>query len=61
MTTSVVITPATGIDPFKDAVIEKFKRDNGLAYTKEEIIITCGGKHALFNLFEALFQEGTRS
>lgn len=51
-------TPATGIDPLKDAVIEKFKRDNGLTYTKEEIIITCGGKHALFNLFEALFQEG---
>lgn len=51
-------TPAAGIDPLKDAVIEKFKRDNGLTYKRDEIIISCGGKHALFNLFEAIFQEG---
>ncbi|HOV89196.1 MAG TPA: pyridoxal phosphate-dependent aminotransferase [Syntrophorhabdaceae bacterium] len=51
-------TPASGIDPLKDAVIEKFKRDNGIYYKRDEIIISCGGKHALFNLFEALFQEG---
>jgi len=51
-------TPASGIDPLKDAIIEKFKRDNNLSYTREEIIISCGGKHALFNLFEAIFQEG---
>jgi len=50
-------TPASGIDELKDAVIEKFKRDNNLTYKREEIIISCGGKHALFNLFEALFQE----
>lgn len=51
-------TPAAGIDPLKDAVIEKFKRDNGLTYQRDEVIISCGGKHALFNLFEAIFQEG---
>lgn len=51
-------TPASGIDELKDAVIEKFKRDNNLTYKREEVIISCGGKHALFNLFEALFQEG---
>jgi len=39
-------------------VIEKFKRDNNLTYKREEVIISCGGKHALFNLFQALFQEG---
>ncbi|HOP85208.1 MAG TPA: pyridoxal phosphate-dependent aminotransferase [Syntrophorhabdaceae bacterium] len=50
-------TPASGMDELKDAVIEKFKRDNNLTYKREEIIISCGGKHALFNLFEALFQE----
>jgi aspartate aminotransferase len=51
-------TPVPGIDPLKDAVIDKFKRDNGLTYKREEIIISCGGKHALYNLFQALFQEG---
>jgi len=51
-------TPAAGIDPLKDAVIEKFKRDNGLAYKRDEVIISCGGKHSLYNLFQAIFQEG---
>jgi aspartate aminotransferase len=51
-------TPASGIDSLKDAVIEKFKRDNNLSFKREEVIISCGGKHALFNLFEAIFQEG---
>ncbi|MCX8021776.1 MAG: pyridoxal phosphate-dependent aminotransferase [Syntrophorhabdaceae bacterium] len=51
-------TPVGGIDPLKDAVIEKFKRDNGLEYKRDEILISCGGKHALYNLFQAIFQEG---
>ncbi|HVN97167.1 MAG TPA: pyridoxal phosphate-dependent aminotransferase [Syntrophorhabdaceae bacterium] len=51
-------TPAAGIDPLKDAVIGKFKRDNDLSYSRDEIIISCGGKHSLYNLFQALFQPG---
>jgi len=51
-------TPATGTEELKDAVIEKFKRDNGITFSREEIIITCGGKHALFNLFQAIIDEG---
>ncbi|MBA4390855.1 MAG: aspartate aminotransferase [Syntrophus sp. (in: bacteria)] len=51
-------TPVAGIDPLKDAVIEKFKRDNDLEYKREEVIISCGGKHSLYNLFQAIFQEG---
>ncbi len=51
-------TPVAGIDPLKDAVIDKFNRDNGLSYKREEVIISCGGKHSLYNLFQVLFQEG---
>ncbi len=51
-------TPAAGLDELKDAVIAKFKRDNDLEYAREEVIVTCGGKHALYNLFQAVFQEG---
>ncbi len=51
-------TPVAGIDPLKDAIIEKFKRDNGLTYKREEILVSCGGKHSLYNLFQVLFQEG---
>ena len=51
-------TPATGIEELKDAVIEKFKKEKGLSYSRDEVIITCGGKHALFNLFQAILEEG---
>src|SRR5690554_6242938 len=36
--------PASGINELKDAVIEKFKRDNGLTYKRDQIIISTGGK-----------------
>ena len=51
-------TPVAGIEPLKDAIIEKFKQDNGLTFKREEVIVSCGGKHGLYNLFQALFQEG---
>jgi len=51
-------TPAAGSEELKDAVIGKFKRDNDLEYGRDEVIVTCGGKHALYSLFQAIFQEG---
>jgi aspartate aminotransferase len=51
-------TPAAGTDQLKDAIIAKFKRDNDLEYKRDEVIVTCGGKHALYNLFQAIFQHG---
>jgi len=51
-------TPVGGIDDLKDAIIYKFKRDNGLSYKRSEIIVSCGGKHSFYNLAQALFDEG---
>jgi aspartate aminotransferase len=51
-------TAATGADDLKDAIIGKFKKDNDLEYKRDEIIVTCGGKFALYSLFQAIFQEG---
>ncbi len=51
-------TAAGGTDELKDAVREKFRRDNGLEYERDEILVSCGGKHSLFNLCQALFEEG---
>ena len=51
-------TAASGIDELKDAVIAKFKQDKDIEYKRDEIIVTCGGKHALYNLFQAVFQTG---
>jgi len=51
-------TPVGGIPELKEAIVQKFKRDNSLAYKHEEIIVGCGGKHALYNLFQVLFEKG---
>lgn len=51
-------TPVGGIPELKEAIIQKFQRDNNLSYKPEEIIVSCGGKHALYNLFQVLFQRG---
>lgn len=51
-------TPVAGIDELKDAIIEKFKRDNALTYERSEIIVSCGAKHSLYNIAQALFSPG---
>jgi aspartate aminotransferase len=51
-------TPAGGTDELKEAVIEKFRKDNGLSYEKSQILISCGAKHSLYNIAEALFDPG---
>jgi aspartate aminotransferase len=51
-------TPAGGTDELKEAVIEKFKKDNGLDYEKSQVLISCGAKHSLYNIAEALFDPG---
>lgn len=51
-------TPVGGIDKLKDAIIEKFIRDNNVHYSREEIIVSCGAKHTLYNIAQALFGPG---
>jgi len=51
-------TPVGGIDPLKDAIIGKLSNDNGLDYTREEVIVSCGAKHSLYNIAQALFGAG---
>ena len=51
-------TAVGGIDDLKDAIVQKLKKDNGLIYSREEIIVSCGGKHSLYNIAQALFEEG---
>jgi aspartate aminotransferase len=51
-------TAVGGIPELKDAIIEKFEGDNGLKYEREEILVSCGGKHVLYNLAQALLNPG---
>ncbi len=51
-------TPASGMPELKKAVAGKFKRDNGLDYKPEEVIINCGAKHSVFLAVVALVDAG---
>jgi aspartate aminotransferase len=51
-------TPVGGTDELKDAIINKLKRDNSLDYKRSQIVVSCGAKHSLYNLAQALFEQG---
>ena len=51
-------TAVDGTPELKRAVIDKFKRDNGLDYAPEQILISCGGKQSFFNLAQAVLDPG---
>jgi len=51
-------TAVDGIASLKQAIIDKFKKDNGLDYTPEQILVSCGGKQSFYNLAQALLNPG---
>lgn len=51
-------TAVGGINELKDAIIAKLKRDNGLTYSRDEILVSNGGKHSLYNIAQAFFDVG---
>ncbi len=51
-------TPVGGFDDIKDAVIAKFKRDNGISYDRAQILVSAGAKLCSYNLAQACFQAG---
>ncbi len=51
-------TPSGGIPELKQAVCDKLKKDNGIDYKPSEVLISCGGKHTLYNIMEALLENG---
>ncbi|GEN45128.1 pyridoxal phosphate-dependent aminotransferase [Alkalibacillus haloalkaliphilus] len=51
-------TASGGLPELKEAIIQKFKRDQGVEYKDNEIIVTTGAKHALYTLFQVLLNRG---
>ena len=51
-------TPAAGMPELRQAICDKLKRDNGLDYAPQQIVVSNGAKHSLFNSFQALLEEG---
>ncbi len=51
-------TPVDGTPTIKNAVIKKFKRENNLTYTSDQITVGTGGKQVLYNAFVATLNKG---
>ena len=51
-------TPSAGIPELRKAIAEKLKTDNNLDYAPANVIVSCGGKHTLYNIFQAMVSEG---
>jgi aspartate aminotransferase len=51
-------TPVGGIDELKEAISAKLQRENKVRYSKEQILVSCGGKHSFYNAAQALIDDG---
>ncbi|MDR1658009.1 MAG: pyridoxal phosphate-dependent aminotransferase [Deltaproteobacteria bacterium] len=51
-------TPSEGIPELREAISRKLSLDNSLSYNPSQIVVSNGGKHALYNIMQCLFQEG---
>ena len=51
-------TAAGGMPELKQAVADKFRRENGLEYKPEQVLVSCGAKHSIYNVMQALLDPG---
>lgn len=51
-------TPVPGIPELREAIAKKLKRENGLSYTSKQVLVSNGAKQSLFNIFQALINDG---
>jgi aspartate aminotransferase len=51
-------TDVKGIEPLREAIAEKYQREHGLAYRKEDVLVSCGAKHSIYNILQAVVNPG---
>ena len=51
-------TDVRGIEPLREAIAEKYRREHDLSYRKEDILVSCGAKHSLYNVLQAVINPG---
>ena len=51
-------TAAPGTPRLRAAIAAKLGRENGLEYAPEQVVVSCGGKHSLFNIFQSVINPG---
>lgn len=50
--------PVSGFPELRSAIVEKFKHDNGLEYDTDQVVVSCGAKHVLYNILQAICNPG---
>ncbi len=51
-------TPSTGTLELKEAIVRKFQKDNHLVYAPNQIVVSCGAKHCLYDLVQVIVDDG---
>jgi aspartate aminotransferase len=51
-------TDVKGIEPLREAIAQKYQREHGLSYRKEDVLVSCGAKHSLYNILQAVVNPG---
>ena len=51
-------TDVKGIEPLREAIAQKYQREHGLNYRKEDVLVSCGAKHSLYNILQAVVNPG---
>lgn len=51
-------TDVKGVEPLREAIAQKYQREHGLAYRKEDVLVSCGAKHSLYNILQAVVNPG---
>src|SRR3989338_10959571 len=51
-------TQTSGTQELREAICTKFRKDNNLSYKANQVVVSCGAKHALYNIFQAICEDG---
>jgi len=51
-------TDVKGVEPLRAAITEKYQREYGLDYKKEDVLVSCGAKHSVYNILQAVVNPG---
>ena len=51
-------TDVKGIEPLREAITDMYRREHDLNYRKEDVLVSCGAKHSLYNLLQAVVNPG---
>jgi aspartate aminotransferase len=51
-------TDVKGIEPLRAAIAHKYEREHELSYRKEDVLVSCGAKHSIYNVLQAIVNPG---